>query len=167
MSSRVSEIIPPGALGGLYLCGTGPLKKRNVSDVEHGDMIGAVVSCMPSPPIREMALLKCVPHLKLSLNKDKPWPDDTVPLRDALTFIHGHRAQGRGVVVHCSQGKHRSASVVCAYLVFAGISPDLAAAESYVKARRSLIRPSDQARPLWDSISALLASIRPWGIAGG
>lgn len=35
----------------------------------------------------------------------------------AVSFIDEHRAAGRPVLVHCAQGKHRSAAVVVAYLI--------------------------------------------------
>ena len=156
MSADISEIVPHREGGGLYLCGTRPLK-RPARDVEHRESIGAVVACMPRPPKQRMPIVCALPdrcHLIVALNKDKPWPpeDACVPLGDALRFIDEHRAAGRGVVVHCSAGKHRSATVVCAYLVHAGLAADMDGAVAHVRSRRGLVRPDDQARPLWDSI---------------
>ena len=136
MSADISEIVPHREGGGLYLCGTRPLK-RPARDVEHRESIGAVVACMPRPPKQRMPIVGALPdrcHLIVALNKDKPWPpeDACVPLGDALRFIDEHRAAGRGVVVHCSAGKHRSATVVCAYLVHAGLAADMDGAVVHV-----------------------------------
>jgi len=38
-------------------------------------------------------------------------------LARAVAFIEENRALGRNVLVHCAQGKHRSAAVVCGYLM--------------------------------------------------
>eukprot|EP00959_Pyramimonas_sp_CCMP1952_P298815 6250312-Pyramimonas_sp.AAC.1 len=59
------------------------------------------------------------PRKILPLNKNKPIT--FAHLREALAFIRTSRATGTSVVVHCKAGKHRSASIVCGYLVTAGV----------------------------------------------
>ena len=61
-------------------------------------------------------------------------------LQDALAFIRTSRESGLSALVHCSAGKHRSASIVCAYLVAAGVCQTLEAATAMVRQLRPLIR---------------------------
>src|SRR5262249_36908045 len=56
-----------------------------------------------------------------------PIADQTAPSPEqfvrALGFIDGQQAQGRAVVVHCRMGQGRTAIILAAHLVRAGITP--------------------------------------------
>lgn len=73
------------------------------------------------------------------------WKDERAQklngLAHALRFVHAAVLQGEGALIHCEQGKSRSGSVMIAYLMAAhGMS--LQTALTYVKDRRSIVRPN-------------------------
>lgn len=57
-----------------------------------------------------------------------PVPDFHAPspdqLREALSFIDRHRTEGIGVAVHCRAGMGRTGTVLAAYLIRGGATPD-------------------------------------------
>lgn len=57
-----------------------------------------------------------------------PVPDFQPPSPDqlqvALAFIDRHRAEGRGVAIHCRAGQGRTGTVLAAYLIRAGSSAE-------------------------------------------
>ena len=61
--------------------------------------------------------------------------DFLLNLPRALRFIHSARTAGRSVLVHCNNGKNRSASVVTAYVMMYGRAEGWSAAESYAHVR--------------------------------
>jgi len=52
-------------------------------------------------------------EITTKLYREKPWDQ----LEQSIHFIHQYRVAGKNVVVHCAQGKSRSATVVIAYLM--------------------------------------------------
>ena len=65
--------------------------------------------------------------------KDQKWDQ----LVEAVDFIHSARQAGANVVVHCAQGKSRSATVVVAYLMAANPEPlQVGAALTMIRQRR-------------------------------
>jgi atypical dual specificity phosphatase len=55
-----------------------------------------------------------------------PTPDQ---FRAALAFIDQHRANGQAVAVHCLAGQGRTGSILAAYLIRDGQTPEAALAE--------------------------------------
>jgi atypical dual specificity phosphatase len=88
--------------------------------------IGAVLSLTETPLVDGAAerLGLAVLHL--------PVDDLTAPtprqLEHALAFIDEQTTRGRGVAVHCLMGQGRSATVLAAYLIRAGATPEAAIA---------------------------------------
>lgn len=89
--------------------------------------IGAVLS-LTEAPLEEGALAQ---HGLEGLHL--PVPDMTAPtpeqLDRALGFISRQRALGRAVVVHCLMGQGRTGTVLAAYLIRRGMSPEAALGE--------------------------------------
>jgi len=88
--------------------------------------IGAVLS-LTETPLPDQALA----HQGLAW-LHLPVPDLHAPtpaqLREALGFIDAQRAEGREVVVHCLVGQGRTGTVLAAYLIRSGMTPDAAIA---------------------------------------
>ena len=63
-------------------------------------------------------------HFRLSLNKRKGFANDGKQtderFKEALDFIEANLDACNSVVVHCTQGQHRSVAMVCAALVYMG-----------------------------------------------
>lgn len=64
-------------------------------------------------------------HLPV-IDMTPPTPDQ---IAAALAFIDGHRAHGRPVAVHCLMGQGRTGTILAAYLIRDGLSPERALAE--------------------------------------
>lgn len=92
---------------------------------DHG--IGAVLS-LTETPLPEDALAR---HELVSLHL--PVDDLTAPSPEqfdqALSFIDRQRGLGRRVVVHCKMGQGRTGTVLAAYLVRGGATPEAALRE--------------------------------------
>ena len=83
---------------------------------------------------------------------DRPWlyiPIDDTPEADlaqhfleVIHFIQAAREQGQNVLVHCAAGVRRSATLVCAYLMWEHRWTRKQALE-YVIARRKIVDPND------------------------
>jgi len=73
-----------------------------------------------------------------------PTVDDEAPsleqLHKGVAFIAAEVAEGGGVYVHCGAGVGRAATMVAAYLVSTGLTPDEAWAR--IRAVRPFIRPT-------------------------
>eukprot|EP00993_Chasmostoma_nieuportense_P002432 NODE_3227_length_1007_cov_21.731818_g3081_i0.p1 GENE.NODE_3227_length_1007_cov_21.731818_g3081_i0~~NODE_3227_length_1007_cov_21.731818_g3081_i0.p1 ORF type:complete len:309 (+),score=59.51 NODE_3227_length_1007_cov_21.731818_g3081_i0:59-928(+) len=97
--------------------------------------IGAILSAMPQIPEEVREVLTNNPHVAhflYPLDDDfrPPEGDEVHPtntlfashphlcIHDAMAFIHEHISNGRPVMIHCEQGKRRSAAVVAAYLIW-------------------------------------------------
>jgi len=89
--------------------------------------IGAVLSLTESP-LDAAALARHgfdVLHLPV-IDMTPPAPDQ---IAASLAFIDRHRAHGCPVAVHCLMGQGRTGTILAAYLVRDGLSPDRALAE--------------------------------------
>ena len=84
--------------------------------------VGAVLSLTESPLAAEALARQGMEALHL------PVPDLAPPtleqLMGALEFIDEQHALGRGVVVHCLMGQGRTGTVLAAYLIRSGASPE-------------------------------------------
>jgi atypical dual specificity phosphatase len=83
--------------------------------------IGAVLSLTETPLPAEVVARQKLTMLHV------PVPDLQAPTPDqflrALAFIDRQRAQGRAVVVHCLMGQGRTGTVLAAYRIRGGASP--------------------------------------------
>jgi len=151
MAKVVTEVLPrSGSTGALYLCGTGPLKSGALPE-EAAQL--AIVSCMPRTPPKA-AQVAGARRMILALHKNKPIA--LAQLQDALAFIRTSREEGMSALVHCSAGKHRSASIVCAHLVATGVCRTPEEATAMVRKLRPIIRNDTEAPELWGSIQEQL-----------
>ncbi len=89
--------------------------------------IGAVLSLTETPLAEDVMARHDLATLHLSV------PDLTAPtteqLMRALSFIDLHRARGRAVAVHCLVGEGRTGTVLAAYRIRGGATPDQALRE--------------------------------------
>ena len=76
-------------------------------------------------------IYKCIPLLDT-------FAPTVEQLNEGVDFIAEHIKNGP-VYVHCAMGHGRSATFVAAYLIAAGITPDVASAERYVQTKRAKI----------------------------
>ena len=83
--------------------------------------IGAVLSLTETPLAQEALDRYELPALHLPItDQTAPSPEQFVR---ALGFIDGQQAEGRAVVVHCKMGQGRTAIILAAHLVRAGLTP--------------------------------------------
>ncbi|MDX1992422.1 MAG: dual specificity protein phosphatase family protein [bacterium] len=75
-----------------------------------------------------------------------PTPDNTAPslenLRQGVTFIQNQLEKSGGVYIHCWEGLGRGPTMVAAYFVSTGMTPDEAWAQ--IRAVRPFIRPTHE-----------------------
>lgn len=104
--------------------GTDDLDKDLAWLRSHG--IGAILSLtetsLPSEALARHGLAVC--HVPIR-DMTAPAPEQ---LDEALAFIDRQRAYGRRVLVHCLVGQGRTGTVLAAYLIRAGMSPEAALA---------------------------------------
>lgn len=116
--------------------------------------IGALLS-MTELPLPEEALaryeLKSL-HLPVE-DMTAPTPEQ---LMQALEFIDWQRAHGRSVAVHCLMGQGRTGTVLAAYLIRSGSSP-----EEALKALRALC-PGAVENPVQERALQAFAERRDW-----
>jgi atypical dual specificity phosphatase len=107
-----------------------------------GQGIGAILS-LTETPLPEAA----VGTHGLSL-LHLPVPDLHPPAPDefmlALNFIDRQRCLGRAVVVHCLMGQGRSATVLAAYLIRRGTTPNAALQELRIRCPGAVGSPSQE-----------------------
>ena len=135
-------------VSGVYLSGTKPLRDGHVV----GD-IDAILSCMPRPPRASSQYRQATHTLVLGMksnNSKEKYALTQHRFEQAIVFITEHVRAGRGVLVHCSHGRHRSANVVVAYLVKSGVCKDRAEALDLVKSKRPSVSP--ETKELWSVI---------------
>ncbi len=88
--------------------------------------IGAVVSVMDDPSNLDAYTDARIPHRWLpTKGGTAPTPEQAEVLRQ---FVEEQNAAGRAVAVHCSSGRRRTGTMLGAYLVLTGSSPDEAIA---------------------------------------
>ena len=89
--------------------------------------IGAVLSLTETPLTTGALARQGLEELHLAvddLTAPTPWQ-----LEQALEFIDRQRSRGRGVAVHCLVGQGRTGTVLAAYLIRGGLSPEAALRE--------------------------------------
>lgn len=97
------------------------------------DAVLDLVAEMADPPaLRDRCRYLCVPTLDGCAPRDRE-------LDAAVEFVRACRAEGRGVLVHCTFGHGRSASVMAASLVALGAAGDHAQALARLRALRRMI----------------------------
>jgi atypical dual specificity phosphatase len=89
--------------------------------------IGAVLSLTESP-LDEVAV-EGAGMAYLHVPVDDLQPPEPEQLEQALAFIDGQRARGRAVAAHCLMGQGRTGTVLAAYLIRAGRTPEEALRE--------------------------------------
>lgn len=89
--------------------------------------IGAVLS-LTEAPLDEGAV-EGAGMAYLHLPVDDLQPPEPEQLERALAFIDGQRVRGRAVAVHCLMGQGRTGTVLAAYLIRAGRTPETALRE--------------------------------------
>ena len=89
--------------------------------------IGAVLSLTESP--LDNAVVERFGMAYLHLPVDDMQAPEPEQLDRALAFIDRQRTQGRAVAVHCLMGQGRTGSVLAAYLIRAGRTPEQALRE--------------------------------------
>jgi atypical dual specificity phosphatase len=135
--------------------GAGPLE---LLDADLGWLrqqgIGAIVSMTESP--LDADLLARHGFDVLHLPVIDMTPPDPAQITAALAFIDRHRAHGRPVAVHCLMGQGRTGTILAAYLIRDGLSPERALAELRVVCPGA-VENRDQEAAL-----AAFAANRPW-----
>ena len=74
--------------------------------------------------------------------KDSPTENMEDIFSEASTWIHAAHSRGCIVLVHCNQGRSRSAAVVCAYLLRKDLQTNLRDVLQYIKHCRSVAAPN-------------------------
>lgn len=119
--------LEPGALAGAgrpgsrYRADVAKVLEQDLSFLEDQG-IGAVLTLTETPLADEVLgrFPLASKHIPIT-DMTAPTPDQ---LRAALSFIDEQRADDRAVVVHCLVGQGRTGTVLAAYLIRAGVSPE-------------------------------------------
>jgi len=86
--------------------------------------VGAIVSVLDDPSNLSLYEQVGIPYLWL------PTKGGTAPTHEQVqqlnNFVNAQNALGKGVAVHCTNGKRRTATVLAAYLISAGAAYDAA-----------------------------------------
>ena len=102
---------------GLYICGSKPFKTRGMPNIP--TCVTAVVhlSTLPKQALQNLKDRQPPPReFTVKIGKKKQDEIEADELRRALKFVEEERKKGGAVVVHCSQGKHRSGGF-CALVI--------------------------------------------------
>lgn len=104
----------PGKLAGVRMPNTAELPKLEALG------IGAIISVLHDSSNINLYESHHIPHQWF------PIEVDAAPTLEQLTrfeaFMEAQHAQGRAVAVHCSGGRHRTGTVIAAYLIRQGVS---------------------------------------------
>ena len=92
---------------------------------DHG--IGAVLTLTETPLDSDVLARHGLPTLHLPVDDLTPPTPEQIDL--ALRFIDEQRMHGRAVAVHCLMGQGRTGTVLAAYLIRAGATPESALRE--------------------------------------
>ncbi|MBD1852593.1 dual specificity protein phosphatase family protein [Leptolyngbya sp. FACHB-711] len=103
--------------------------------------IGAIVSVFHEPANLERYQQAGIPFVWLPIMIDSV-PTDS-QLQEFLDFVQQQNEAGRAVAVHCSTGRHRTGTMLAAYLIKNGLSY-LEAMKSVVSANPEIELPSNQ-----------------------
>jgi atypical dual specificity phosphatase len=86
--------------------------------------VGAIVSVMDDPGNLDLYAAAEMPHLWL------PTTGGTAPTSDQVEqfrqFVEAETSQAHGVAVHCTSGRRRTGTLLAAYLIVTGTSPEAA-----------------------------------------
>jgi atypical dual specificity phosphatase len=116
--------------------------------------IGAILS-LTETPLPAEALLR-YDLLALHLPIDDQTAPTQADLLDALDFIDQQQIAGRGVLVHCRIGEGRTGSILAAYLIRQGATPEQSLA------RLRAIRAGAISAPAQQEALAAFARRRDW-----
>lgn len=106
--------IIPGKLAGVRQ----PLAKELSALQAAG--VGAIVSVFHEPSNLELYQQSNIPFIWLPIAIDSvPTPSQ---LQEFIDFVDGQNQVGLAVAVHCSTGKHRTGTILAAYLIKTGSS---------------------------------------------
>ena len=104
--------------------------------------VGAIVSVFHNSDNLNLYQQAEVPHLWLPIEIDSvPNP---VQIQDFRDFVESQNRLGHAVAVHCSTGKHRTGTMLAAYLIGAGLSYENAM-KTVLDANSSIELPKNQA----------------------
>lgn len=112
--------------------------------------VGAIVSVFHEPSNLERYQQSNIPFIWLPIAIDSvPTPSQ---LQEFIDFVDGQNKLGHAVAVHCSTGKHRTGTMLAAYLIKSG--------SSYPEAMNALLS-ANPAIELPDSQSTFLQKLQP------
>ena len=118
----MDEIIPGLWVGNIYAAADADaLRERNIH---------SVLSCMRG----KVRVAEAFTHFQIQLD-DTEDADALAFFPQCISFIENELEQGRGVLVHCQAGVSRSATIACAYLMYAEQLDAQTALERVEKAR--------------------------------
>jgi atypical dual specificity phosphatase len=130
----------PGARGGREMRGAEALETDLAWLRERG--IGALLTLTEASLPDETLARHGIASLHLPVRDLTP--PSVEQLIRALEFVDWHRTRGRAVAVHCLMGQGRTGTVLAAYLIRAGETPEGALAEVRARCPGAIGSPSQE-----------------------